>query len=158
MPITRPGWAKGELNVLSKCERVNKISDTQFTQKKSGNHSKRVKLVHQRVKSITPTQKCVVPNSTLSGVKILLFYSKSVFTLESVFHSWKWFSLLKVIFILQSDFLYKVIFILESGFHSWRWFLPMKSDFHCWKWFFTLGSDFSLLKVIFTIESDFHFS
>ena len=64
---------------LSKCKRVNKMSDTPFTF-----FRKRVKITPKEWNFIpkksenqsvfTPTQECVVSNSTLSRVKILLSF------------------------------------------------------------------------------------
>ena len=86
--------------LLSKCKRLNKTSDTPFTRKrvkitpkewnftpkKSKIHSKKVfhykKSENQSL--FTPTQKRVLPNPTLSWVKILLCHSW-----KSDFHSWK---------------------------------------------------------------------
>ena len=128
--------------VLSKFKRVNKQGDTPFTRKKSENYSKRVKFHSKKSKNqplFTPTQKRVVPNSTLFRVTLSLKKKLTLSRVESLF-----LSRVKIITLSRVKITHFWVEVKSNGFSHYFWVkfhpfgLIFTLFFFFFEWNFTL--------------------
>ena len=131
--------------------------------KKSKNHSKRMKFHSRKSEDqslFTPTQKYIVPNSTLSRVNILLSLRKEWFLLFHSFKSNNHFSIMKITRVTITLFEQKnKFFTLERvELETTRFWVGVKSDWfsHFLEWNFILfGVIFTFLEWNFSLLERF---